>query len=238
MGKKHWVKEHPKGFFLSWHNHKILNSQLSSHSFLFLFLFLVNFYWSRVDLQYCVTFYWTAKWISHVAVVQSLSHVWLFATPWAAACQASLPFIISYSLLKFVSIELVMPSNHLILCHLSYISSLLGFLPIQVNTALSLEKWYQFSRSVMSDSLRPHESQHARPPCPSPTPGVHSDSRPSSPWCHPAISSPVVPFSSCPQSLPASESFPMSQLFASGGQSTGVSALDDHIHKAEIEIQM
>ena len=83
----------------------------------------------------------------------------------------------------------------------------------------------QFSRSVVSDSLRPHELQHARPPCPSPTPGVHSDSRPLSWWCHPAISSYVIPFSSCPQSLPASESFPMSQLFTWGGQSTGVSAL-------------
>ena len=83
----------------------------------------------------------------------------------------------------------------------------------------------QFSCSVVSDSLRPHESQHARPPCPSPTPGVHSDWRPSSQWCHPAISSSVIPFSSCPQSLPASESFPMSQLFAWGGQSAGVSAL-------------
>ena len=72
----------------------------------------------------------------------------------------------------------------------------------------------QFSRSVVSDSLRPHESQHTRPPCPSPTPGVHSDSRPLSQWCHPAISSSVVPLSSCPQSLPASESFPKSQLFA------------------------
>ena len=82
----------------------------------------------------------------------------------------------------------------------------------------------QFSDSVVSDSLRTHESQHARPPCPSPSPGVHSDSRPSSPWCHPAISSSVVPFSSCPQSLPASESFSMSQLFAWDGQSTGVSA--------------
>ena len=83
----------------------------------------------------------------------------------------------------------------------------------------------QFSRSVVSDSLRPHESQHARPPCPSPTPGVHSDSHSSNQWCHPAISSSVVPFSSCPQSLPASESFPMSQLFTWGGQSTGVSSL-------------
>ena len=68
----------------------------------------------------------------------------------------------------------------------------------------------QFSRSVVPNSLRPHESQHARPPCPSPTPGVHTDSRPSSQWCHPAISSSVVPFSSCPQSLPSSGSFPMS----------------------------
>ena len=76
----------------------------------------------------------------------------------------------------------------------------------------------------MSDSLWSHESQHARPPCPSPTPGVHSDSRSSSQWCHPVISSSVVPFSSCPLSLPASESFPMSQLFSWGGQSTGVSA--------------
>ena len=82
----------------------------------------------------------------------------------------------------------------------------------------------QFSRSVMSDSLWPHESQHARPPCPSPTSGVYPNSCASSRWCHPAISSSVIPFSSCPQSLPASESFPMSPLFASGGQSIGVSA--------------
>ena len=82
----------------------------------------------------------------------------------------------------------------------------------------------QFSRSVVSDSLRTHESQHARPPCPSSTPGVHSDSHPWSQWCHPAISSSAVPFSSCPQSLPASGSFPMSQLFTSGGQSIGASA--------------
>jgi len=89
----------------------------------------------------------------------------------------------------------------------------------------------QINRSVMSDSLRPHESQHARPPCPTPTPWVHWDSRPSSQWCHPAISSSVVPFSSCPQSLPATESFPMSQLFAWGGQSTGVSALASFLPK-------
>ena len=89
----------------------------------------------------------------------------------------------------------------------------------------------QFSHSIISNSLRPHELQHARPPCPSPTPGVHPDSRPSSQWCHPAISSSVVPFSSCPRSLPASESFPMSQLFAWGGQRTGVSALASFLPK-------
>ena len=83
----------------------------------------------------------------------------------------------------------------------------------------------QFSHSVVSDSLRPHESQHARLPCPSPTPRIHSNSCPSSRWCHPAISSFVVPFSSCPKSLPSSGSFPMSQLFAWGSQSIGVSAL-------------
>ena len=89
----------------------------------------------------------------------------------------------------------------------------------------------QFSRWVVSDSLRPHESQQARPLCLSPTPGVHLDSRPSSQWCHPAISSFVVPFSSCPHVLPASKSFPMSQLFAWGGQSIGVSVLASFLPK-------
>ena len=102
--------------------------------------------------------------------------------------------------------------------------------PKHIEIALSIHS-VQFSRSVVSDSLRPHESQHARPPCPSPTPGVHSNSHPSSQWCHPAISSSVVPFSSCPQSLPASEAFPMSQLFTWGGQSTGVSALASFLPK-------
>ena len=89
----------------------------------------------------------------------------------------------------------------------------------------------KFSHSVVSDSLRPHELQHARPPYPSPTPGIHSNSHPSSPWCHQAIASSVFPFSSCPQFLPASESFPMSQLFTWGGQSTGVSALASFLPK-------
>ena len=85
----------------------------------------------------------------------------------------------------------------------------------------------QFSRSIVSDCLPPHELQHTRPPCPSPIPRVRSDSHPSSQWCHPVISS----SSSCPQSLPASESFPMSQLFAWGGQRTGVSALASFLPK-------
>ena len=80
-----------------------------------------------------------------------------------------------------------------------------------------------FSRSVISNSLWPHELQHAWLPCPSPSPGTCSNSWPLSPWCHPTISSSVIPFS-CPQSLPASGSFPMSQFFPSGGQSIGVSA--------------
>ena len=91
---------------------------------------------------------------------------------------------------------------------------------IYVNTESSV----QFSRSVMSDSSWPHEPQHSRPPCPSPTPEVHPNSCPLSRRCHPTISSSVVPFSSCPQSFPVSGSFPVSQLFTSGGQSIGVSA--------------
>ena len=103
-------------------------------------------------------------------------------------------------------------------------------------------KCFRFSFSTLSSgqfssvsqscpTLRPHELQHARPPCPSPTPRVHSNSCPSSRWCHPAISSSVVPFLSCPQSLPASESFPMSQLFSWGVQSIGVSALASFLPK-------
>ena len=107
------------------------------------------------------------------------------------------------------------------ICHILCVRSWARRLS-SVNFSLLSEVWtfssVQFSRSVVSDSLRPHELQHARPPCPSPTLGVYSNSCPLSRWCHPAISSSVVPFSSCPQSLPASGSFPMSQLFAWGGQ--------------------
>ena len=97
---------------------------------------------------------------------------------------------------------------------------ILSWTPVVITSHFSV----QFSRAVVSDSSWPHELQHARPPCSSQTPGVYSNSCPSSQWCHPAISSSVGPFSSCPQSLPAQGSFPMSQLFAWGGQSIGHSA--------------
>ena len=99
--------------------------------------------------------------------------------------------------------------------------------PVVKNAHIALCVWVAQS----CPTLQPHELQHARPPCPSPSPGVHSNSHPSSQWCHPSISSSVVPFSSCPQSLPASGSFPKSQLFAWGGQNTGASALASFLPK-------
>ena len=116
-------------------------------------------------------------------------------------------------------------TDHVVLLYLllkkkSRVSGAMQFKPILFTGLSSV----QFSRSVVSDSLQPHESQHTRPCCPSTSPRVHPNSHPSSQWCQPAISSSVVPFSSCPQSLPASGSFPMSQLFTWGGQSIGVSA--------------
>ena len=113
------------------------------------------------------------------------------------------------------------------LCESQLVLGVLIFLPFHPPTqmpATYVHQLVQFSCSVVSDSLRPHELQHTRPPCPSPTPGVHPNSSALSRWCHLAISSSVVPFSSWPLSLPASGSFPMSQLFTWGGQSTGVSA--------------
>ena len=104
-------------------------------------------------------------------------------------------------------------------------NSVLWTQPIQTaHVSLLNFQSVQFSHAVLSDSLQCHGLQHARPPYPSPSPGIYSNSCPLSQWCHPTISSSVVPFSSCLQSFPASGSFQMSQLFASGGQSTGVSA--------------
>ena len=144
--------------------------------------------------------------------VQSLSHIWLFVTPWTAACQSSLSFTVCWSLLRLLSTESMVPSNHLMFC-LIY---------------SSWRSWCdssaQFSCSVMSDSLQPQRLQHARLPCPSPTSGACSNSCPLSRWCQPTISSSVIPFSSRLQSFLASESFPLSQFFASGGQSIRVSA--------------
>ena len=138
----------------------------------------------------------TTKLLFHsISSVQLLSHVWLFVTPWTVARQVPLSMVFSRQ---------------------EYWSGL----PFPSPEAHSV----QFSHSVVSDSLQSHELQHSRPPCPSPTPGVHSNSCPSSWWCYPAISSSVIPFSSCPQSFPTSGSFQMSQLFASGCQNTGVSA--------------
>ena len=118
-----------------------------------------------------------------------------------------------------------MNKRHIIFCYIfSSFESLFGEVVCTTKMHHLHLHSVQFSRSVVSDSLWPHEPQHARPPCPSPTPRVRSDSRPSNRWCHPAISSSVVPFSFCPQFLPASGSFPISQLFAWGGKSIGVSA--------------
>ena len=156
-----------------------------------------------------------------VVVVQSLSHVQL-CDPMDCSTPTSLsslfPEVCSNSY----------PLNWW--CYLTVSSSASPFSFGFQNNGRRLQS-VKFSCSVMSDSLRPHESQHARPPCPSPAPGVHPDSRLSSEWCHPAISSSVIPFSSCPQCLPASESFPVSQFFAWGGQSTGVSALASFLPK-------
>ena len=123
--------------------------------------------------------------------------------------------------LELVSLYRTLPPKNRICMHFILTQNICKHL-VDIKPKGSLSS-VQFSRSVVSDSLQPHESQHAGPPCPSPAPRVHWDTRPSSQWCHPAISSSVDPFSSCPQSLPASESLPMSQLFAWGGQSTGVS---------------
>ena len=150
--------------------------------------------------------------------------MWLVVTPWTVALQAPLSMELSrqehWSKQSFLS-----PGDLPKLRDWTQVSCIAGgFFTSWATREVYQFSSVQFSRSAISDSLRPHELQHGQAPCPSPTPRVHSNSHPSSQWCHPVISSSVVPFSSCPQSLPASESFPMSQLFAWGGQSTGVSA--------------
>ena len=205
-------------------SHQGIPTFLRSHSCFYLYFLLVtgdNPKWDSAlvrgyTIVYILTLWaFALYWVSWRSCQIMSDSLW----PHRLQHQASMPFTISRSLLRLMSIESVMLSNLLILCH-----------PLDFNLSLGCHfslvplRSDQISRSVVSNSLWPHESQHTRPPCPSPTPGVHWDSRPLSQWCHPAISSSVVPLSSCPQSLPASESFPMSQLFAGGGQSTGVSA--------------
>ena len=175
-------------------------------------------------------------------IVQFLSHVWLFLTPWTAASQASLSFTTSCSLLKLTSIESVIPSNHLILCcPLLLLPSIFPSIRVFSNESACRIRWpkywnfsfsirpsnesVQFSSVIQLCLYTPHGPKRARLPCPSPTPGVYSNSCPLSWWCHPTISSSVVPFSSCLQSFPASGYFQMSQFFTSSGQSVGVSAL-------------
>ena len=137
--------------------------------------------------------------------VRSLSCVRLFATPWTTAHQASLSITNSRSLPKLMSIESLMQFSHLILCRPLL---LLPPIPRSIRVFSTTFSSVQIS-SVTSDSLQLHESQHARPPCPSPTPRVYPNSCASRRWCYPAISSFVIHFSSCPQSLPASGSFPL-----------------------------
>ena len=134
-----------------------------------------------------------------------LSHVWFIVAPWTVACQLLCPW-------DFPGKSTGVGYHCLLLRTLELNIKCLQFSSVQ------------FSHSVMSNSLWPHGLQHNRLPCPSPTPGTCSNSCPLSWWCYPTISSSVIPFSSCLQSFPASESFPVSQFFASGGQSIGVSA--------------
>ena len=108
----------------------------------------------------------------------------------------------------------------------------------QIHSSTSVPSVQSLSRSTLSDSLRPHEPQHARPPCPSPTPGVHPNPCPLSRWCHPTISSSVISFSTCPQSLPASKSFPINQLFAWSSQSIGVSTSVPIEHPGLVSFKM
>ena len=206
-----------------------------------------------ITLQYCSSFCHTLTWISHgctcVPHPESPSHLPPHPIPqghpstpapstlshastldWRSISHRVIYMFQGYSL-KSSQPRLLPQSPKLCSLHLCLFCSLAHRLIVTIFLNSIYMYSDQISHSVVSDSLRPHESQHARPPCPSPSPGVHSDSHPSSQWCHWAISSSVVPFSSCPQSLPASESFPMTQLFAWGGQITGVSALASFLPK-------
>ena len=164
--------------------------------------------------------------VSSCVCAESLSHVWLFANQWTIPprilCLWDYPGKNAWADCNFLLQGIFLnQESHPHLLHYRWILYNWATREVSESDISSV----QFSRSVVSDSLLPHEFHHARPLCPSPTPRGHSNSCPSSWWCHPAISSSVVPFSSCSRCLPALEYFPMSQLFAWGGQSIGVSAL-------------
>ena len=163
-------------------------------------------------------------------VVWLLNHVWLFVTPWTVARQSPLsmgfPRQECWSWLPFPTPR---DFRNQVTEPLSLASPALVGRFFTTSTTWEVQKWFQFnsvqfSCSAVSNSLWPHGLQHTRPPCPSPTPGVYPNSCPLSQWCHPTISSSVIPFSSCLQSLQVSGSFQMSEFFASGGPSIGVSA--------------
>ena len=151
----------------------------------------------------------SSQWF-HSTISSSLTHFspWLQSFPASGSFPMSRLFISGSQSIGASALATVLPMNVQGGFHLG-LTGLITLLSKRLSRVF-FSTTDQISHSGMSDSLRPHESQHARPPCPSPTPGVHWDSCPSSQWCHPAISYPVIPFSSCPQSLPASESFPMS----------------------------
>ena len=168
------------------------------------------------------------EWIHHNHLVHAcllihFSCVWFFATLWTVVYQA--PLSMGFSRQEYWSGLPCPPPGDLPdpgIKPVSLMSPTLAggfFITSATWQAMVHQFQFQFSRSVVSDSLQPHELQHTRPPCPLPTPGVYLNSCPLSRWCHPTISSSVIPFSSHPQSFPASGSFEMSQLFTSGGQS-------------------
>ena len=199
-------------------------NKTSLSSFCFCF-----FNWRKIALQCFVGFCHTTMWISHKytyvpCLLNLLPHTSPHPTALGSHRAHGWPSCVIQQLLisyLFYIWYCICLNATLSICPHSFPPRLQNLFLM----SLYLFSLVQVSRSLVSDFLQPHESQHARPPCPSPAPWAHPKPCPSTRWCHPAISSSVVPFSSCPQSLPASGSFPMSQLFASGGQSTRISAL-------------
>ena len=179
---------------------------------------------------------WSRKWkpVQYSCLDNSVERgAWWVTAHGIAKCQTTKHGMATESTFDFVDFIIISSCFHSIDFCSNFYCFLLLLLDLHSFFVSSFIRWtllllfscsVQFSCSVMSNSLRPHGLQHARPPWPSPTPGVYSNSCPLSQWCHPTISSSVVFFSSCPQSSPTSGSFPMSQLFVSGGQSIGVSA--------------